>query len=71
LNEKLGFDEGTSTALYHSVELLSFVAPIVGAIIADSYYGLYKTLICTSVLFILSNSIIAVGAIEFLHLPKM
>ncbi|KAG5683391.1 hypothetical protein PVAND_012676 [Polypedilum vanderplanki] len=71
LHEKLEFDEGISTSLYHTVELLVFVFPIVGAIAADNYFGLYKTLIWTSLIFACGNLIIAIGAIEILSLPKV
>jgi dipeptide/tripeptide permease len=38
-------DESTSTAMFHFYELLTFLFPIVGAICADSYFGLYKAII--------------------------
>lgn len=71
LNEELGFDEGTTTALYHTIELLIFIFPIFMAILADSYYGLFNTLIWTSLILILANSVIAIGAIEILNLPRV
>jgi dipeptide/tripeptide permease len=45
LNVKLNFDEDTSTAIYHVNELLTFFFPIFGAIIAESFCGLYKAIV--------------------------
>lgn len=72
LHEKLGFDQNTSTAIFHTNELLSYFFPIFGAIIADSYWGLFKTLLIMSLVFAVGGTTIAIGGIEpFLNLPVM
>ena len=68
-NQKLGFDPSHSTALFHAYECLVFSFTIVGAIIADKYLGLYKTLVPTSFVYAAGAGIIAIAAIEPLNLP--
>lgn len=69
--QKLHFDESTSTALFHINDFLIYFTPIVGAIVAESYFGIFKTLVTGSVLFLIGTSIVAVGAIEVLYLPAV
>jgi dipeptide/tripeptide permease len=69
LNRKLNFDKNLSTAVFHINELLGFLIPVFGAIIADSYLGIYKTITWMSLVFACGCFIIAVGAIEALNLP--
>ena len=38
----LGFNENTSTALYHTFIVLCYATPLLGAIIADSLLGKFK-----------------------------
>jgi solute carrier family 15 oligopeptide transporter 1 len=65
----LGFDQSISTALFHTNELLSYFFPIIGAVIADSYWGLFKTLTIMSFIFAMGVAIVSIGAIEMLNLP--
>lgn len=58
-----------STALFHTNELLSYFFPIIGAVIADSYWGLFKTLTIMSFVFAVGIAIVSIGAIETLNLP--
>lgn len=71
LNTKLNFDESTSTALYHSLNLLAFIFPIFAGVLADNYCGLFNTLIGTSFVFILGSITMALGAAESLNLPMV
>jgi dipeptide/tripeptide permease len=70
LNRKLNFDIDVSTAIYHANEFLSFVIPIFGAIIADSYLGLYRTIKWMSLVFASGCMIVSVCTIEILKLSK-
>ena len=69
--QKLQFDESTSTALFHTNDFLVYFSPIVGAIVAESYFGIFKTLEAGSLLFLTGTSIVAISAIEVLCLPAM
>lgn len=68
-NRKLGFDPNASTALFHTYETLVFSFTIVGAIIADKWLGLYRTLITMSFVYAVGAAFLAVGSIEPLNLP--
>ena len=41
----LHFDEDTSTSLYHSFIVLCYATPLLGAIIADSLLGKFKSVL--------------------------
>jgi len=38
----LKWDENTSTAVYHAFTVLAYLFPLVGAMIADSWWGKYR-----------------------------
>lgn len=69
LNRKLNFDPSSSTAIYHTNELLAYGFTIVGAIIADSWWGHFKTILWMSLVFTAGSLIVSVGAIQLLNLP--
>lgn len=68
-NQKVGYDEDESTAAYHSYEFLLYVFPIVGAIVADSLLGRYRTMAIMSIVIAIGSFITAVGVIDALNLP--
>lgn len=68
-NRKLGFDPSFSTALFHTYEFSVFFLTIIGAIIADTWLGLYKTLLSMSCVYAVGAALIALGTIEPLNLP--
>ncbi|KAG5683394.1 hypothetical protein PVAND_012679 [Polypedilum vanderplanki] len=67
LNTKLGFDQNLSTALFHVNQFLINFFSIFAAIIADSYIGLFKTLIIMSLIFAIGTGIITASGIEALN----
>lgn len=69
LNQKLGFDSDVSTALFHINEFILYFFAIVGAIIADSWLGSFKTILWMTVLFALGSGIVAVASVDSLELP--
>lgn len=68
-NLKLGYDQDVSTAIYHVFELFSFFFAVVGAVVADSWLGLYKTIVITSAILAAGCILLAVGVIDVLYLP--
>lgn len=68
-NRKLGFDPTMSTALFHTYECAVFFFTIIGAIIADNWLGLYRTLISMSFVYALGAAFLSIGNIEPLNLP--
>lgn len=69
LNRKLGFDPSTSTAIYHTNELLAYSFTIVGAIIADSWLGIYNTVLWMTLVSCAGSATIAIASVESLNLP--
>ncbi|XP_065886891.1 solute carrier family 15 member 1-like [Dysidea avara] len=62
LSYYLGFNEDTSTALYHTFIVLCYATPLLGAIIADSLLGKYKTIIILSVVYAIGNVVLSMSA---------
>lgn len=71
LHRKLNFDPSTSTAIFHTNELLAYAFTIIGAIIADSWLGLFKTILWMSLVFAVGGAVVAIGSIELLNLPTL
>jgi solute carrier family 15 oligopeptide transporter 1 len=69
MNTKLGFDENLSTALFHVTQFLINFFSIMGAIVADSYFGLFRTLTVMSLIFAIGTGIVAISVIEVLNVP--
>jgi dipeptide/tripeptide permease len=67
----LNFDPSISTAIFHTNELLAYFATILGAIIADSWWGLFKTITWMSLVFSVGSVFVSLGAIEVLQLPTL
>uniref|UniRef100_A0A3Q2XA75 Solute carrier family 15 member 2 n=1 Tax=Hippocampus comes TaxID=109280 RepID=A0A3Q2XA75_HIPCM len=59
----LGWDHDLSTAVYHAFSSLCYFTPVLGAIIADTWLGKFKTIIYLSVVYVLGHVIKSVGAI--------
>lgn len=69
LHKKLGFDENLSTSFYHIYQGTQFLFTIVGAVFADTWFGLHKTIVIFSFVYIFGIGILSIGMIEILHLP--
>lgn len=71
LNRKLNFDPNSSTAIFHTIEVFAFGFTIVGAIISDSWWGHYKTILRMTLVFTVGSAAVSIGAIEALNLPAV
>ncbi|XP_042350019.1 solute carrier family 15 member 2 [Plectropomus leopardus] len=59
----LHWDKDLSTAIYHAFSSLCYFTPIMGALIADSWLGKFKTIIYLSIVYVLGHVVKSVGAI--------
>lgn len=59
----LHWDEDLSTAVYHAFSSLCYFTPILGALIADSWLGKFKTIIYLSIVYVIGHVVKSVGAI--------
>lgn len=69
LNLKLEYDKDVSTTIYHAYAFVASCFAIVGAIIADSWLGMCRSIVLVSVVFAAGAFIISVGVIDDLYLP--
>lgn len=59
----LHWDKDLSTAVYHAFGSLCYFTPILGALIADSWLGKFKTIIYLSIVYAIGHVVKSVGAI--------
>uniref|UniRef100_A0A7N8XQ55 Solute carrier family 15 member 2 n=1 Tax=Mastacembelus armatus TaxID=205130 RepID=A0A7N8XQ55_9TELE len=59
----LHWDKDLSTAVYHAFSSLCYFTPILGALIADSWLGKFKTIIYLSIVYVIGHVVKSVGAI--------
>lgn len=69
LTQKLGYNEETSTVLFHSFTMLVYIFPLMGAVIADGWLGKYKTILYLSMLYSVGAMTVAMGAIPLPGMP--
>ncbi|KAM5276388.1 solute carrier family 15 member 2 isoform 3-T3 [Hipposideros larvatus] len=62
----LHWSEDTSTSVYHAFSSLCYITPILGAAIADSWLGKFKTIISLSLVYVLGHMIKSLGALPIL-----
>uniref|UniRef100_A0A8C8SPA6 Solute carrier family 15 member 2 n=1 Tax=Pelusios castaneus TaxID=367368 RepID=A0A8C8SPA6_9SAUR len=59
----LHWDENLSTTMYHAFSGLCYFTPVIGALIADTWLGKFKTIIYLSIVYVIGHVIKSVGAI--------
>ncbi|XP_018585050.1 solute carrier family 15 member 1 [Scleropages formosus] len=59
----LKWDEDLSTSIYHAFTALCYLTPILGAIIADSWLGKFKTIVYLSIVYTIGQVVMAISAI--------
>nr|AZB50226.1 solute carrier family 15 member 1 [Epinephelus fuscoguttatus x Epinephelus lanceolatus] len=60
----LRWDDDFATTIYHTFVALCYLTPILGAIVADSWLGKFKTIVYLSIVYALGQVILAVSAIH-------
>lgn len=58
------WDDNLATVIYHAFAALCYFTPLMGAIIADSWLGKFKTIIYLSIVYAVGQVIMAVSAIH-------
>lgn len=59
----LHWDKDLSTAIYHAFSGLCYFTPILGALIADSWLGKFRTIVYLSIVYVIGHVVKSVGAI--------
>ncbi|KAM4609457.1 solute carrier family 15 member 1 [Polymixia lowei] len=60
----LRWDDDLATSVYHAFVALCYLTPILGAIVADSWLGKFKTIIYLSIVYAIGQVVMAVSAIH-------
>ncbi|XP_071064333.1 solute carrier family 15 member 1 isoform X2 [Dasypus novemcinctus] len=60
----IGWDDNLSTAIYHTFVALCYLTPILGAVVADSWLGKFKTIVFLSIVYTFGQVITAVSSIS-------
>ncbi|KAK3710372.1 hypothetical protein QZH41_012301, partial [Actinostola sp. cb2023] len=63
LTRMLKMDDNSATAIYHTFNMLCYFSPLLGAILADSWLGKYKTILYVSIIYAIGNIVVAVTSI--------
>ncbi|XP_031627531.1 peptide transporter family 1-like [Contarinia nasturtii] len=69
LTAKLKYSNDDATVLFHVFASLAYFFPLIGAILADSYWGRFKTIVYLSMIYALGTVVLTVGAVPTLKLP--
>ncbi|XP_045423058.1 solute carrier family 15 member 1 isoform X1 [Lemur catta] len=60
----IGWDDNLSTAIYHTFVALCYLTPILGALIADSWLGKFKTIVSLSIVYTIGQVVISISSIN-------
>ncbi|XP_062853753.1 solute carrier family 15 member 1b [Trichomycterus rosablanca] len=60
----LRWDDDLATTIYHTFVALCYLMPILGAIIADSWLGKFKTIVYLSIVYTIGQAVMAISAIH-------
>jgi solute carrier family 15 (oligopeptide transporter), member 1 len=55
--------------MFHSSSMSIYLCSIIGAVIADSWWGKFKTIFYLSIVYAIGSSVIAIGSVEIWKLP--
>lgn len=69
LTLKLKYDNDTATIIFHLSTTLVYLCSIFGAILADSFWGKFKTIFWLSLVYACGSTCVAVGSFEPFGLP--
>lgn len=61
----LDFGETTASVIYHAFVALCYFTPVIGAILADSFLGKFRTIFYISIIYAIGQIVLTVGATDF------
>lgn len=70
LTSKLQYDNDTSTVLFHIFTMMVYLCPLVGAVVADSWLGKFRTILYLSIVYAIGGVIVSLGAVPIVKLPR-
>ncbi|KAJ6660907.1 hypothetical protein lerEdw1_017064 [Lerista edwardsae] len=60
----LNWDDNLATAIYHTFVALCYLTPILGAIVADSWLGKFKTIVSLSIVYTVGQVVLAISSVR-------
>ncbi|XP_071444885.1 peptide transporter family 1-like [Hetaerina americana] len=63
----LNFSENDATIIYHAFVLVTYFTPLLGAMIADSVLGRFRTIFYVSIIYVIGNVVLSLGSIPQLR----
>ncbi|XP_062983475.1 solute carrier family 15 member 1-like [Elgaria multicarinata webbii] len=60
----LSWDDNLATAIYHTFVALCYLTPILGALVADSWLGKFKTIVYLSIVYTVGQAVLSIGSIN-------
>ncbi|CAG9803482.1 unnamed protein product [Chironomus riparius] len=69
LHLKLGLDQNTSTSIFHTFNSTMLLFTIFGTIVADTWFGLYASVVATSIIYVVGLGTVAMAMVDPLNLP--
>ncbi|RNA38646.1 solute carrier family 15 member 1-like isoform X1 [Brachionus plicatilis] len=71
LTNFIKIEQHSATAIYHAFTVICYFTPILGAILADGYLGLYKTILYVSIVYCIGEIILTLTSIIPLGAPNI
>ena len=71
LTQKLFMEQDTATMVYHAFTSCVYFFCVAGGIIADSWWGKFKTIVILSFVYAIGSVIISMGAMPPLKFPGL
>ncbi|XP_076649962.1 peptide transporter family 1 isoform X2 [Halictus rubicundus] len=69
LVDQLKYGNNTATAIYHGFVMLAYFSPLIGAILADSWLGKFRTIFYLSIIYAAGQILLALTAAPPLGIP--
>jgi solute carrier family 15 oligopeptide transporter 1 len=71
LTQFIGLPEDSATAIYHAFTMLCYFSPLMGAILADGFIGLYRTILYVSIVYFMGELLLCLTSIIPLGAPNL
>lgn len=71
LTNFIKMEQHSATAIYHAFTVICYFTPVFGAILADGYLGLYKTILFVSIVYFIGEVILTLTSVIPLGAPNL
>ncbi|XP_076286672.1 peptide transporter family 1 isoform X2 [Lasioglossum baleicum] len=71
LKDKLKYGDNSATAIFHAFVMMAYFFPLMGAILADSWLGKFRTIFYLSILYAIGQILLTLTAAPIIGLPPV